>query len=154
MHDSCSDLLHGWKGGPSPCKSWKPYNERLHVPVPLTMAQTRQTGPLCEVWWYRHVINICCSSFTKMFAEKSFLQLKTANVKEITPHHGTVLNLGQFLALRKIHFYLKLSYSPLLKRLNLSKWWSVFKLILRRSAPWWNQKYIIVLQELSICRHL
>lgn len=51
------------------------------VPFPLTMAQPRQAGPLCEPWWHRHVISICCSSFTTMFADKIIPAAKTRKGK-------------------------------------------------------------------------
>lgn len=71
------------------------------VPVALTMAQPRQTGPLCEPWWHRHVINICCSSFSIMFSDKIISATKNSKRKGGYTSSGDSAKFGEVLGPEK-----------------------------------------------------
>lgn len=71
------------------------------VPLPLTMTQPRQTELLCEPWWHRHVINICCSSFTIMFVDKIISAAKTRKCKGDYTSSWDSAKLGEVLGPEK-----------------------------------------------------
>lgn len=63
---------------------------------------------------HQHMVNISLSSFSETFREEAIScsdnkeEVHTTNAEESIPHHGVVPNLGEFLALKRVHRFFKI----------------------------------------------